>query len=551
MTHYSDDDLSRHSLSPRGEIAAHLEVCAECSKRFEDAQDFDAALAEAGTWTHPVNLRSIEDTTRVRLRETAARLAREIAGAERILGPLMTNPLAFIWKDVSRKRGFRTAGAVRVLCDAANAACERDPLHSLNLADTALAIAVSLNEADHYLGIKVNQLAGLAWKERANALRYLGRFPAALDALDQAKRLYERAGANPWDLALLLYTRGVVLYRSAHPEEAEQCADEAAAIFTATGDRTRYLHARMLRATIRYSRQDYAGARDDYRALMERAREEGDDLLVARLSSAAANCELDLGDANAAEPALLDALRIFERQGVETEVVRARWALARVPLVDGRFAIAIAKLRASRLECEGLGMANDAACVARDLAEALVASKANLHRRRFGTSSGVIVRIHRNSSNHPDSGEGNPAAPSHPDRGHSSAELASPAGETSSNTNRRSIPSNRHRLERALESYLLRCFSERSAARVSEFADSIGVSRSYLARVFPAVLGQTVRVALRMRQLAHAETLLRTTSLSTSDVALETGFGTQMTFFRVFTRSLGMRPDEYREKWTK
>lgn len=378
MTHYSDDDLSRHSLSPHGQIAAHLEVCAECSKRFADVQDFDAALAEAGTWTHPVNLRSTEDATRTRLRETAARLAREIAGAERILGPLMANPLAFIWKDVSRKRGFRTAGAVRVLCAAANAACERDPLHSLNLADTALAIAVSLNEADHYLGIKVHQLAGLAWKERANALRYLGRFPAALDALDQAKRLYERAGANPWDLAILQYTRGVVYSRSSRPDEAEQCADEATTIFEATGDRVRYVHARMLRATVRYWRQDFANARDDYRALLAFAKEERDDLLTARLSSAAANCDLDLGDARAAEPALLDALHIFEREGIETEAARIRWELALVLLVEGRFSAAITKLQASRLECEHLGLINLAAFITLDIVEALVAIGANL-----------------------------------------------------------------------------------------------------------------------------------------------------------------------------
>jgi tetratricopeptide (TPR) repeat protein len=378
MTHYSNDELSWHSLEPRDEIAAHLEVCAECSTRYADVQEFDDALSDAVTWTHPTNLTGTEDAARARLRKIAARLEREMADAERILGPLMANPLAFIWKDVSRKRGFRTAGAVRVLCAAANAACERDPLHSMNLADTALAIATSLNEGEHYLGIKLHQLSGLAWKERANALRYLGRFPAALDALDQAKRAYERAGANPWDLALLLYTRGVVLYRSARPEEAEQCADEAAAIFTATGDRTRYLHARMLRASVRYWRQDYAGSRDDHRALLARAKEEGDDLLAARLSIGVANCELDLGDANAAEPALLDALHTFEREGLETETARVRWALARVHLVDGRFAIAIAKLRISRLECERLTMADDAAYIALDLVEALVGTGTNL-----------------------------------------------------------------------------------------------------------------------------------------------------------------------------
>lgn len=117
--------------------------------------------------------------------------------------------------------------------------------------------------------------------------------------------------------------------------------------------------------------------------------------------------------------------------------------------------------------------------------------------------------------------------------------------------NRRIPFAEKQRLERALESYLNRCFERHSAARVSEFADSLGISRSYLARVFPSVLGQTVREALRTRQLAEAERLLRTTARSTRDIALAAGFGTQMTFYRVFSTSRGMNPEEYREKWTK
>jgi tetratricopeptide (TPR) repeat protein len=377
MTHYTDDELAWHLLEPRGDIAEHLEECAECSARNAALQWFDAALSTPATWKHPRNLTG-EDPGREHLRQIASRLSIETADAERSLGSLIANPLPFIWKDVSRKRGFRTAGAVLVLCSAANAACERDPLHALNLADAALAIATSFNETEHYLSVKVHQLTGHAWKERANALRYLGRFSIALDALDQAKREYERADANPWDLALLLYTRGIVLYRSARASEAEQCADEAAVIFAATGDRARYVHARMLRASVRYWRQDFAGARDDYRALLDRANEQGDDLLAARLSSAAANCELDLGNARAAEPALFEALLIFEREGMETEAARVRWALARVPLVEGHFAVAISQLRASRIECKRLGLANDEAYIALDLVEALVATGADM-----------------------------------------------------------------------------------------------------------------------------------------------------------------------------
>jgi tetratricopeptide (TPR) repeat protein len=376
MTHYSEDELAWHSLKPRSDIAAHLAECAGCSAQYAALRRFDDALSSVGTWTEPRNLRITEDTARDRLREIAWRLAKETEEAERSLGNLVANPLPFIWKDVSRKRGFRTAGAVKVLCVAANNACERDPLHALNLADAAIAIAMSFTESEHYLGIKVHQLLGNAWKERANALRYLGRLSSALDALDQAKRAYERADANPFDLAVLLYIRGVVFSRSGRTSEAEQCADQAAAIFEMTGDRVRYLHARMLRATVRYWRQDFAGARDDYRELLAQAQEEGAPLLAARLSSAVANCELDLGDAKSAEPALLDALHVFERNGMETEVARIRWALSLVPLVEGRFEIAIAKLRASRAEAVRLGLVNVAAYITLDLVEALVAMDA-------------------------------------------------------------------------------------------------------------------------------------------------------------------------------
>jgi AraC-like DNA-binding protein len=82
------------------------------------------------------------------------------------------------------------------------------------------------------------------------------------------------------------------------------------------------------------------------------------------------------------------------------------------------------------------------------------------------------------------------------------------------------VQEDRERLEHAVEAYLRRCFAGRSAARAGEFATSLGKSTSYLARVFPLILGQTVLEALRSRQVTHAEHLLRTTSRSTRDVAL-------------------------------
>jgi AraC-like DNA-binding protein len=109
------------------------------------------------------------------------------------------------------------------------------------------------------------------------------------------------------------------------------------------------------------------------------------------------------------------------------------------------------------------------------------------------------------------------------------------------------------RLIRALDTYLrvraMNTFSGR--VTVSEFAASLNKSVSYLERIFRQVLGQTVLEALRIRQLAQAEELLRSTSKSIREIALLSGFGTQATFYRVFSRLRGMTPDEYRAKFTK
>lgn len=111
--------------------------------------------------------------------------------------------------------------------------------------------------------------------------------------------------------------------------------------------------------------------------------------------------------------------------------------------------------------------------------------------------------------------------------------------------------SRRERLERALEIYLKRCYRSRSAARVSELAQFLGVSRQHLTEVFTRELGRPPREVIRERQVQYAQYLLRATPIPTAEIAVAAAFGTQMTFFRVFSALVGMTPDEYRRKATK
>ena len=51
---------------------------------------------------------------------------------------------------------------------------------------------------------------------------------------------------------------------------------------------------------------------------------------------------------------------------------------------------------------------------------------------------------------------------------------------------------------------------------------------------------------MKRRQLAYAESLLRTMPLTVAEIALAAAFGTPNTFARVFAKTYGAPPDTYR-----
>ena len=121
--------------------------------------------------------------------------------------------------------------------------------------------------------------------------------------------------------------------------------------------------------------------------------------------------------------------------------------------------------------------------------------------------------------------------------------------------NRSSTQRSRHglrqRLERAAELYLRHCYEKRKPARAEEFAEHLRLTRPYLSRVVPEALGMPLRDFLRERQLAYAQRLLETTSLSMVRIAHASAFGTHPTFYRCFKAAYGMTPGEYRKQVTK
>lgn len=77
-------------------------------------------------------------------------------------------------------------------------------------------------------------------------------------------------------------------------------------------------------------------------------------------------------------------------------------------------------------------------------------------------------------------------------------------------------------------------------------AREIGVNKYHLSRVFSEKIGQNFRSYLSGIRLSYACSMLSETNRSVSDIAEESGFESQRTFFRVFQSKYGTTPLKYR-----
>jgi tetratricopeptide (TPR) repeat protein len=376
MKHFDDDVLTDYALSGGREgrkfsgVADHLRECEECEIRFRGTVTFFEALTTQEVWQAadtPVGAVGEER----KVLAFAARCQEEYLDARAALGPLLDDPVAFIRERFERKEDLANAGAVRVLSEAANAACERNPLHARRLAEAAVAIAEKLS-TDDYPAETIHALRGLAWKECANALRFLAEYPAALDAVGRAEREFSRHGPGAYELAQLAYTRAVVFTYMDRLEEALRQAAESAGIFAAYGDTGGWMRARSVEAGVLFYRGEFAEAARAFEQLRAYAESNDDVVEMARHSYHIATCFLELGDAGRAAPLLLDARRTYKKLDLTTEVIATDWMLGVLERVSGRFEESIAQLAAVRKVAEDRGLPEEAAHITLDLIESLL-----------------------------------------------------------------------------------------------------------------------------------------------------------------------------------
>jgi tetratricopeptide (TPR) repeat protein len=227
----------------------------------------------------------------------------------------------------------------------------------------------------------------LSLRERANALRYLGRFTEALEALDSAEELFdENPAADPHDIAIVRLIRATVFVESERLEEARSMSRRAARVFREYGDRPRELAALLIEATCLHFAGRNAEAAKVYERVASKARAEGERGLLARALNDAASAYVEIERLDDAESSLVEALVIFDELDLATEKARVEWLLALVLVRRGDFAAGAIRLDAARLELERLKLVNDHALATLDWAWARLA---------LGEPSGVAAACKR------------------------------------------------------------------------------------------------------------------------------------------------------------
>lgn len=100
-------------------------------------------------------------------------------------------------------------------------------------------------------------------------------------------------------------------------------------------------------------------------------------------------------------------------------------------------------------------------------------------------------------------------------------------------------------LEQRLLMYIDAHYTEDLSLEI--LAREFGVSRFILSRLFSEKFHTTFPCYVNSKRLDYARELLADTSLSITQIAMDSGFGSSRTFFREFQQTFNLTPKEYRQ----
>lgn len=96
------------------------------------------------------------------------------------------------------------------------------------------------------------------------------------------------------------------------------------------------------------------------------------------------------------------------------------------------------------------------------------------------------------------------------------------------------------------KNYIDKCLN--TQITISKLSEYVGLSPSYLCRVFKNNYGLSPSAYIQNEKIDHAKVLLAQTSMSIKEISESFSFSDVSHFSHIFTKSVGMSPSKYREK---
>jgi tetratricopeptide (TPR) repeat protein len=308
-------------------------------------------------------------------REEFLRTARLLEDERKVARPIVRTlgtSLDAVW-DREIPAAWKTAGFVHELTSAARDLLKNDARATVAMAQFAVVVAASLPAGKYPRAIQV-QLEGGAWKELANAHRYLSEYDAALRALDAADRCLSVVDGLGFDRAVSRFARALVLSDQGRNNEALKLVDDCVADFEEHADRRRQAQCLQLRGMIESRGGQYRKAVATYERALIVLDDADDDYTRACLKNNLGQAYGELSDTGSALASLQEALALFEKLQAAGEMARTGWGVGRVLLAGGSYDQAVQMLSGARRDLLKLALPEEAGLAGLDLADAFLAT---------------------------------------------------------------------------------------------------------------------------------------------------------------------------------
>lgn len=334
----------------------HLADCASCRQRFaRNVVPFDSARRHEGA---------------LKFAAAAARLELERGEAADVVARQLRDTPQSEWPRLAESQALRNNAALEQLSDEVRKRLERNPAEALTIADLAASIAESIS--DTYPPLVIAQIRSTALRDRANALRYLGKLDEAYDAIETAESRLNDFSAAVHDRAIIWFVKAMILAQMDHFDEAETMINAASVIFADVNDSPRFLQAGIIHGNLLGRQKRYAEAENLFGELLKIAVSTGDVETEARLHNNLGHCAVYAGDYASANVHFSESIARFTDLGLRAEVPRTNLGAAQVLIGKHQIDAGLVRLEDARRSFVALKMFGEAGLCALRIIEVLI-----------------------------------------------------------------------------------------------------------------------------------------------------------------------------------